>query len=89
MVVLMMNMTRNCLVSGFAAQATLQRVCSGFLACVDQFRATIPASFADGALIEINKSFLVVCHGNFLIFTAVLNLKPFPLRWLMDFQNWV
>ena len=39
-------------------KAQLQRVCGGYLACLEQFQSLVPQKFAAIALVEINKAFL-------------------------------
>ena len=46
---------------------SLQKICGGYLACVERFEAMVPAGFAAAHLPEIEKTFLVlgeVCYCN-------------------------
>lgn len=45
-------------------QDHLQKVSGGFLACVEQFNALVPAKFAASYLPEIEKTFLATYVGN-------------------------
>lgn len=41
-------------------EAQLQRVCGAFISCVEQFQNQVPQRFASTALVEINKSLLLL-----------------------------
>ena len=53
-------------------KAQLQRACGGFLACIDQFQSLVPAKFANHALVEIHKAFLI----NHCIVFLICALSP-------------
>ena len=40
------------------SEEQLQRICGGFLACLDAFQNTVPKTFADSCLLEILRSLL-------------------------------
>ena len=40
------------------SEAHLQKICSGFLACEDAFKAAVPAAYAAKSVVEITKSLL-------------------------------
>lgn len=63
-------------------QDTLQKTCGGYLACVEQFTALVPAKFASMYLPEIQKTFLDTHFGNpvFFAYTIALELFRFLLR---------
>ncbi|CAK8994004.1 unnamed protein product [Durusdinium trenchii] len=49
--------------SRFITHEQLQRVCGGFLACLDQFTSLVPPGFANGCLADIHKTF-ELRHGD-------------------------
>ena len=57
------------------AQEALQKVCGGYLACVEQFESMVPASFVNAHLPEIEKTFLWFTIIIFFVFQTMFNNK--------------
>ena len=50
------------ILSTVLAKTNLQRICGGFLACLEQFQTMVPKQFFDSCITEVHRSFLVEKH---------------------------